>query len=76
MGFFVELINCFPNKSSTNVMKSFILDAVGFVFCLILLLLQPEKTGNSKSLKSFKKEVKNEKVYFFNVSFEPNTRFF
>ena len=73
MGFFVELINCFPNKSSTNVMKSFILDAVGFVFCLILLFLQPEKTGNSKSLK---KEVKNEKVYFFNVSFEPNTRFF
>ena len=43
MGFFVILFNCFPNKPSTNVIKHFILDAVGFVFCLIVLFLQPGK---------------------------------
>ena len=49
MGFFVILFNCFPNKPSTNVIKGFILDDPGFVFCLILLFLQPEKYGSSKS---------------------------
>ena len=43
MGFFVILFNWFPNKPSTNVTKGFILDAAGFVFCLIILFLQPEK---------------------------------
>ena len=43
MEFFVTLFNCFPDKLLTNVIKSFILDDVGFVFCLIFLILQPEK---------------------------------
>ena len=43
MGFFVTLFNCLPNKPSTNVIKRFMLEAVGSALCLIVLFFPPEK---------------------------------
>ena len=68
MGLFVILFNCFLDKPSTNVINSFIVDTVGFGFCLILLFLQPEKYSNSKSLKSFKLFFRREKFRSFLMS--------
>ena len=68
MGLFVILFNCFLDKPSTNVINSFIVDTVGFGFCLILLFLQPEKYSNSKSLKSFKLFFRREKFQSFLMS--------
>ena len=48
MGLFFILFKCISNKPLTNVTKSFILDAAGFVFCLIFLFFTTWKIGQQK----------------------------